>query len=52
MKLAIIIFVLSAFLFFTKVQVVRFSDYDKWVIIKGISLITMIISFISIIVMW
>ena len=52
MKIAIIIFVLSCLLFFIKVEPQDFDSYDKWVIIKFISFIAMIISFIAIVIMW
>lgn len=52
MKTAIIIFVISALLSSIKVEVYSIKDYENWYVIKFVSLITMIISFISIIVMW
>ncbi len=55
MKLAIIIFVISAFLAFKKMECdltdVLNGTYRMWLIIKMISLLVTIISFIVIVVM-
>lgn len=52
MKIAIIIFVLSTFLYFKKVEVVTIESYNNWYYVKFISFILMICSFITIVVMW
>ena len=56
MKLAIIIFAISTLITFAKVKC-DLSDlfngvYDFWVIVKAISTLTMIGSFIAIVIMW
>lgn len=55
MKIAIILFVISAFLFFIKVNIdvkdMLDGTYEVWTNIKGISFLVMIGSFIAIVVM-
>ena len=51
MKIAIGIFVLSAFLYFLKVKADLYT-YNTWANIKFISFIAMIVSFIAILIMW
>lgn len=56
MKIAIIIFVISALITFIKVNC-DLSDmldgtYDCWVLVKHISFLIMIGSFIAIVIMW
>jgi hypothetical protein len=51
MKIAIGIFVLSAFLYFLKVKT-DLDTYDTWANIKFVSFVTMIASFIAILIMW
>lgn len=55
MKIAIILFVISAFLFFKRINIdvkdMLDGTYKMWVRIKGISFLIMIGSFIAIVVM-
>lgn len=55
MKIAIILFVISTFLFFVRVNIdekgMLDGTYEVWTIIKGISFLVMIGSFIAIVVM-
>lgn len=55
MKIAIILFVISAFLFFKRINIdvkdMLDGTYKMWVRIKGISFLVMIGSFIAIVVM-
>ena len=56
MKLAIIIFVISTLIAFKKINY-DLSDmfnsvYGFWIVVKAISVLTMIGSFIAIVVMW
>lgn len=52
MKLAIGILVLSALLFFIKVEPQTIESYDFWATIKFICFFLMIGSFIAILIMW
>ena len=55
MKIAIILFVISTFLFFVRVNIdekgMLDGTYEVWTNIKGISFLVMIGSFIAIVVM-
>lgn len=51
MKLAIGIFVLSAFLYFIEVKT-SLDTYNTWINIKFVSFLTMVVSFIAILIMW
>ena len=56
MKIAIIIFAISALITFIKVNCDLFDmldgTYDCWVLVKHISFLIMIGSFIAIVIMW
>lgn len=51
MKIAIGIFVLSAFLYFVEVKP-SLDTYNIWINIKFVSFLTMVASFIAILIMW
>lgn len=52
MKVAIGILVLSALMFFIKVEPETIESYNFWVITKFICFLLMIGSFIAILIMW
>ena len=51
MKVAIGIFVLSTFLYFIEVKP-SLDTYNTWINIKFVSFLTMVVSFIAILIMW